>query len=129
MLGIGNIEIACIILVVLVVFGPEKIPDMAVSLGKFLRAFNRMKNDVTRQLTEGLDEFERAETRQPSPSAVQPRSDLPHPERVVPLHSQAQAPQKAQPETRMTYDEWLASVGGEEALRGKLNKGDTKTGS
>lgn len=38
-LGLGWLEIALIILVVMVLFGPKRLPELGASLGKSLRGF------------------------------------------------------------------------------------------
>ena len=38
-LGLGWVEIAVIILVVVVLFGPKRLPELGASLGKSLRGF------------------------------------------------------------------------------------------
>ena len=47
MFNIGFGEFVVIILVVLVVFGPEKMPQLARSLGRAIREFRKAYNTVT----------------------------------------------------------------------------------
>ena len=52
MLGLGWLEVGVIFLVVLLIFGPKKIPELGSALGKTLRGF---KDEVQRPKEE--DEF------------------------------------------------------------------------
>lgn len=52
---IGNLgfpEILLILLVVLLLFGAKRIPEIAGSLGKGIREFKRSVNDATREVTD-----------------------------------------------------------------------------
>ncbi|MFW6358193.1 MAG: twin-arginine translocase TatA/TatE family subunit [Chroococcales cyanobacterium] len=44
MFGLGPAEVAVIMVVVLLVFGPKKIPEMGSALGKTLRGFKEEMN-------------------------------------------------------------------------------------
>lgn len=44
MFGIGGGEVALIALLALFLFGPDKLPQMARTVGKFMREFNRYKD-------------------------------------------------------------------------------------
>ncbi len=54
MFGMGMPEIALIIVVALLVFGPEKLPDLARQAGGFMRTVRQMadnaKNDIGREM-------------------------------------------------------------------------------
>lgn len=56
MFGIGMPELIIILVIALVVFGPQKLPELARSLGKGLAEFKRASNDFRR----GIDEEARA---------------------------------------------------------------------
>lgn len=54
-MGLGNLgfpEILLILLVVLLLFGAKRIPEIAGSMGKGIREFKRSINDATREVTD-----------------------------------------------------------------------------
>ncbi|MGH2727567.1 MAG: twin-arginine translocase TatA/TatE family subunit [Actinomycetota bacterium] len=57
-MGFGNIgigELMMILLVVMLVFGPKRLPGIARDMGKFLRDFRRETNAAIKELKEGID--------------------------------------------------------------------------
>lgn len=64
---IGPLEIATVALIALVVFGPQKLPELARSASKTLRELRRAAADVKREVTAGMQEDE--------PSAAPPASE------------------------------------------------------
>lgn len=50
----GSYEILVIVLLVLVLFGPDKMPGLVRQAGKFIRKINRMRNDVMHQINFNL---------------------------------------------------------------------------
>lgn len=54
-----------IAVVVLVLFGGRKIPEFMRGLGKGIREFNDAKNNVKKELEEGMKEKDQAPTDQP----------------------------------------------------------------
>ncbi|MBI2329400.1 MAG: twin-arginine translocase TatA/TatE family subunit [Chloroflexi bacterium] len=51
----GLPEILLILIVVLIIWGPAKIPEIARTLGKMLRAFRKATSDLTTTITKELD--------------------------------------------------------------------------
>ena len=63
--NLGFQEILLIAVVVLVLFGGRKIPEFMRGLGKGIREFNDAKNNVKKELEEGMKEKDQATTTQP----------------------------------------------------------------
>lgn len=58
-MGLGTNEIILIAVVVLLLFGGRKIPELMRGLGRGVREFNDAKNNVRREIEEGISEKER----------------------------------------------------------------------
>ena len=69
-MSLGWNEILLILLVVLLLFGGRKIPELMRAMGKGIREFNDAKNNVRKEIEEGITEKERATTN--STSTPQP---------------------------------------------------------
>ncbi|HEY9165970.1 MAG TPA: twin-arginine translocase TatA/TatE family subunit [Candidatus Kryptonia bacterium] len=54
--NIGFGELLLIIIVLIVFFGPKKIPDIAQSIGKGIREFKRAMKDVQDEVTRSVNE-------------------------------------------------------------------------
>jgi len=59
MFGIGWQELLIIAIVALLIVGPNKLPDLAKSLGKGFREFKKATDDVTEDLKGALKEDEK----------------------------------------------------------------------
>ena len=69
MLGLpGGTEWIVIILVVLLLFGGRKIPELMKGLGSGIREFNKARNDVTEKIREGMNEEPAKEEKKDSTS-------------------------------------------------------------
>ncbi len=53
--NVGLGEIAVVLLIALIVFGPNRLPEMARSMGKFVRQFQRETSRAMSDLKEGLE--------------------------------------------------------------------------
>ncbi|RYZ75487.1 MAG: twin-arginine translocase TatA/TatE family subunit [Proteobacteria bacterium] len=60
MFGMGANEIILIVVLVLILFGGKKIPELMRGLGRGVREFNDAKTNVRREIEEGMTEKERA---------------------------------------------------------------------
>ena len=57
-LFISGVEIGFILFVVLLVFGADKVPDIARGLGKAIRQVKDATNDIKSEITKGIDSQE-----------------------------------------------------------------------
>ena len=57
--GIGGIEIFIILVVALVIFGPQKLPEMGRSLGKAIREFKSAGTELQDELTKAADDIDK----------------------------------------------------------------------
>ena len=74
--GIGPWEILLIFLVVLLLFGAKRIPEIAKGLGKGITEFKRGMQDVKEEIETGMDS---TPTPPPSPGADEPKDSQPQP--------------------------------------------------
>jgi sec-independent protein translocase protein TatA len=56
MFGLGTQEIVLIALVILVLFGAKKIPDLMSGLGKGIREFKKASKDIETEITSSSTE-------------------------------------------------------------------------
>ncbi|HRH60950.1 MAG TPA: twin-arginine translocase TatA/TatE family subunit [Chitinophagaceae bacterium] len=60
--SLGMPEILVIAIAVLILFGGRKIPEFMRGLGRGIREFNDAKNNVRKELEEGMNEKEKKAT-------------------------------------------------------------------
>lgn len=58
-LGIGPMEILVIIVIILIVFGPHRLPEMTRTIGKAMKNIRNATTDLGRSLTSELEEEEK----------------------------------------------------------------------
>lgn len=70
-------EILLIMVVILIFFGPKKIPDIAQSIGKGIREFKRAMRDVQDEVSKSMNE-------EPKPSPKEPKKiEEPSPDQKI----------------------------------------------
>lgn len=74
MFGIGFQEMLIILVVVLIFFGPKRLPDLAKSLGKGIAEFKKASEEVRKGIDEAVREAE-AEVKDSGPDS--PADDAP----------------------------------------------------
>ena len=72
-LSIGKILL--ILLVVLIFFGPKKIPDIAQSIGKGIREFKKAMSDVSAEIKKPINEESTARPSSSESSKADSKSD------------------------------------------------------
>lgn len=71
--GIGPGELLLILVLVLIVFGPRRIPEIARTLGKMMREVRKATTDLTTQVTREIEaEEEELKANKKLPPAQQP---------------------------------------------------------
>ena len=77
--SIGPLELIVVGVIALIVFGPNKLPDMARNFGRALHELRRTAADVRSEISSGLDEVaiaDEPETPEPAkPKATDPDSE------------------------------------------------------
>lgn len=58
-LGIGPMEILVIIVIILIVFGPHRLPEMTRTIGKAMKNIRNATTDLGRSLSSELEEEEK----------------------------------------------------------------------
>jgi len=66
--GIGPLEIIIVLVIVLVIFGPKRLPDLGRSLGRGMREFK----DSVSSKDKGADELDAPETPASTPTEQKP---------------------------------------------------------
>jgi TatA/E family protein of Tat protein translocase len=57
-MGIGPMEIFVVLIIALVIFGPQKLPEMGRSLGKAIREFKSVGSEIQDEITKVTDEID-----------------------------------------------------------------------
>jgi Tat protein translocase TatB subunit len=92
-LGMGPLELLLILALALIVFGPDKLPEIARQLGRSVNQFRRMTSDVRTELQRGLqldDDATKSGSARPSilppatPSSTAPPRTSPPPDDLQP---------------------------------------------
>lgn len=60
--SLGFNEILIILIIVLLLFGGKKIPELMRGLGRGMREFNDAKNNVRREIEDGINEKDQKST-------------------------------------------------------------------
>lgn len=102
--GVGPVEIFVVLIVILVLFGPDKLPEMAKKLGGTTKELRDSLNTMTDQMNEALEASMKLEdgnvpppevTEIPSPSKLSDSNAVP--EADVPALGVALAPPQPDP--------------------------------
>jgi len=64
MFNIGPMEIIVIFLIVLVIFGPRRLPEMGKAIGKAIREFKNAGREIERDIAEALESKPEVEKKQ-----------------------------------------------------------------
>ncbi len=80
--NIGFTEILLIAVVVLLLFGAKRLPEIGASMGKSITAFKRGLSDVDKQVREGVQD-NRGRLSEPEPTSTTSEEAQPEPKRLL----------------------------------------------
>ncbi len=64
LIGFGPYEIIALLLVILILFGGKKIPELARGLGKGIREFNSARASIEDEIKEGMKKNDKKELKE-----------------------------------------------------------------
>ncbi len=79
MFGIGFQEMLIILVVVLIFFGPKRLPDLAKSMGKGIAEFKKASEDIRKGIDEAMKEDAAKEDAAPAAEAPSENASIPAP--------------------------------------------------
>ncbi|HYC69912.1 MAG TPA: twin-arginine translocase TatA/TatE family subunit [Opitutaceae bacterium] len=71
--GIGGLELMMIMFIVLLLFGANKLPELARGFGKSMREFKKAASGVEEEFRQAMNESERKELAEKRPAGALPR--------------------------------------------------------
>ena len=66
--SLGPLEVLVVAVLALIVFGPERLPDIARTIGRTLNELRRMAAEVKDEFSAGLDDVEDEPDEPPAPA-------------------------------------------------------------
>jgi sec-independent protein translocase protein TatB len=91
---VGPLEIIVVAVLALIVFGPQRLPEIARTVGRFLNEARRMANEVKTEFREGLDDPVEDEVNVPPPTEAG-MSEAPEPGTSAPTTETTSEPPRA----------------------------------
>jgi sec-independent protein translocase protein TatA len=120
MFDIGGGELMLILIVVVVLFGPKKLPELMQGLGKGIREFKKAQRDFTEHINTAFEEEQRRDYRRKN------SGDDRSPGNTIPRNSQSsgsQDPDSSAPDSGERHDQ-LAGGGMDEQLAAEAQGGE-----
>lgn len=68
MFGLGMPELIVILLILLVIFGASRLPEIGAGIGKGIKNFRKSFKDTEKELSAGLDDQEQTEKKEDNSS-------------------------------------------------------------
>ncbi|MCZ6681475.1 MAG: twin-arginine translocase TatA/TatE family subunit [Candidatus Poribacteria bacterium] len=66
---LGGWELLIILFIVLIIFGPKKLPEMGRAIGKAIREFKHAGKEIQNDIVESMEEDERDSTKSANKTA------------------------------------------------------------
>jgi sec-independent protein translocase protein TatA len=108
--GIGFPELIIIFLVLLLVFGAKRIPEIARGIGKGIREFKSATNEISREIEAEDQERQINQPQSPQQGAPQPRQKQKQSQSAAPADASGEAdPQQPDPVEPSSQDTEKAS--------------------
>ncbi|MEE8470844.1 MAG: twin-arginine translocase TatA/TatE family subunit [Dehalococcoidia bacterium] len=89
--GISPLEIVVILIVGLIAFGPDKLPELARNLAKGMRTFRKATQDLTQELTREFTELEGEEKEEKEEKSLSRKEE---PQVIGPTKKQPRKPRR-----------------------------------
>ncbi|MET0349711.1 MAG: twin-arginine translocase TatA/TatE family subunit [Rhizobacter sp.] len=106
--NIGLPEIAIILVIALIVFGPRKLPEMGKSLGKMMAEFRKASADFKRTVEDEVEAEKYTQTALPAAAAVVPVDGMP----VAPLDPEPELTTQPPDTPTVAREEHVADAAG-----------------
>ncbi|MFO1457925.1 MAG: twin-arginine translocase TatA/TatE family subunit [Verrucomicrobiota bacterium] len=90
---LGSTEILVIAVVVLVLFGAKKVPELMKGVGTGIKEFKKASRDVQDELHRAMDEVDRTPPSPPQPPAA-PSATVPKPDPDAHAHGSERPPEQ-----------------------------------
>lgn len=121
-LGVGPMELIVILLLLLLVFGPDRLPEIGSKLGKGVRSMRRATRDFSEEIQQAREAIERpaGELAAPVQQIAQPIQEVVQPFQDVKASALAlsQAAQAVRDPGKAIRDSLMQSVKGDKAASG-----------
>lgn len=118
--GIGPMELVFILILALIIFGPGRLPEIGRAVGKSLRDFRAMTEEVTSQFSLDLEEATKAKESQGAQAPAQEPAKAPTPVEPPPPPEAAAPAEPAAPEVEEAATQEGAAQGAVEAEKPTL---------
>ena len=104
--SLGPAEILVVLVVALLVFGPNKMPEIARQVGKGFREFKRVQQHLQSELRDVVSEFDAPSSSAPAadPVPMLPPKEEPAPATAIDAPVEASIPEPTTPEPRDPAD-------------------------
>ncbi len=97
MFNVGGAEMIFLGFLLLLLFGPQKLPEIARSAGQTMRAFKKAAADVRREMKEALDAEVPPKPARPRPVSPRPEEESKAEAEAEPLEEMRRFPMGAKP--------------------------------